>query len=982
MKSQKVSLPRKRLAALLACIVCVMCALPLHAQNQKCLVAFNVVDAITYDELTDARISLRYEDNDSVACTAVNFNEDFLSLEFPYRPGKYTIVAEREGYERGTQTFTVAAYRNSIITAGAVKLTKTRNQTLGEVTVKATHIKMVMRGDTIVYDAAAFDLAEGSMLDALVAQLPGAELRDGQIYVNGKFIESLLLNGEDFFAGNPSVALGNLPSYTVKQIKVYDRADDDAYLQSTIAQMADTEEHMVMDVILKKAYSTGWLGNVDVGYGLPDNKYQGRTFGLGYTDKLRLAAFVNANDIKDTQTVNSDGNWGGGWAQEGELDLVTGGLDILYHKDRLEYTGNVTLNHERAFVEKKTSTVDFYNTGDIYGRSHSVSRERKFHLMSSHALHYTAEHFYAELRPSVDYLYNDYSTLSRQASFTENPVEDYRMQSLDSIFGTAASSSRYVASLLNRQLRDTEGEKSWISAGATAKAVVQFPNLGDNLTLAAGGNYRRDTDRPVLSYSRAYGPQSDVAGTGEARQQMTDNVSNTYTLNAEVAYKWNYTPYRADHINALRIEPSFRYNRAHSDRDNTLSQRYESLTTDAISQPTVPPSAISRENLAVDLENTYNSILTQDTYTPGVEISYLHLPSAKMDHQLLVVLSVNDAMKHEHLDYRKAGADTILTRFSHSVSPSLKLTYNVLKTHVRYGFRAGYDYSEDLPSIYNNVRTVNSADPSNVYTANAALQRPQTHSVNAVFQYYAVQTERALSVSANYSRTQRAVANARYYDRNTGVSTWHPENINGNWNATGAVDYSMPFGKEQAFWLSSNTNVNFVNSADYSSQDEAPVRSVVKNLTLSEKLSLSYKLGRHTLSWQGNVSLLRSRSQEDLFDDINALNLSTGLTGTFNLPANWQMGTDLSLYCRRGYTDETLNTTNWVWNAFIAKSVMKGNLTFKLNAVDILDDISNVQHTVNAQGRTETWVNSLSRYVMLHVTWRFNVIPKKKADAE
>lgn len=136
MKSQKISLPGKRFAALLACIVGVMCALPLHAQNQKCLVAFNVVDAITYDELTDARITLRYEDNDSVACTAINFKEGYLSLEFPYRPGKYTIIAEREGYEKGTQTFTVAAYRNSIIHAGEVLLTKTRNQTLSEVTVK------------------------------------------------------------------------------------------------------------------------------------------------------------------------------------------------------------------------------------------------------------------------------------------------------------------------------------------------------------------------------------------------------------------------------------------------------------------------------------------------------------------------------------------------------------------------------------------------------------------------------------------------------------------------------------------------------------------------------------------------------------------------------------------------------------------------------------------------------------------------------
>ena len=119
---------------------------------------------------------------------------------------------------------------------------------------------MVMRGDTLVYDAAAFELANGSMLDALVAQLPGAELKNGQIKVNGKHIESLMINGEDFFAGTPKVALENLPAYTVKNIKVYDRAANDAYLRRRATngkKLPNEDEHMVMDVQLKKAYSTG-----------------------------------------------------------------------------------------------------------------------------------------------------------------------------------------------------------------------------------------------------------------------------------------------------------------------------------------------------------------------------------------------------------------------------------------------------------------------------------------------------------------------------------------------------------------------------------------------------------------------------------------------------------------------------------------------------------------------------------------------------
>ena len=89
-----------------------------------------------------------------------------------------------------------------------------REVKLDEAVVKATKVKFYLRGDTVVHNADAFQLEEGSMLDALISQLPGAELKDdGRILVNGKQVESLLLNGEDFFRKDRSVMLENLPSY-------------------------------------------------------------------------------------------------------------------------------------------------------------------------------------------------------------------------------------------------------------------------------------------------------------------------------------------------------------------------------------------------------------------------------------------------------------------------------------------------------------------------------------------------------------------------------------------------------------------------------------------------------------------------------------------------------------------------------------------------------------------------------------------------
>ena len=102
-------------------------------------------------------------------------------------------------------------------------------QTLDEVVVTATKVKMYYRGDTLVYNADAFNVADGSMLDALIRQMPGTELnKQGEIFVNGKKVENLLLNGKDFFRGKNKLMLENLPYYTVKEIKVYDQTTDKA----------------------------------------------------------------------------------------------------------------------------------------------------------------------------------------------------------------------------------------------------------------------------------------------------------------------------------------------------------------------------------------------------------------------------------------------------------------------------------------------------------------------------------------------------------------------------------------------------------------------------------------------------------------------------------------------------------------------------------------------------------------------------------
>ena len=114
------------------------------------------------------------------------------------------------------------------------------------------------------------------------------------------------------------------------------------------------------------------------------------------------------------------------------------------------------------------------------------------------------------------------------------------------------------------------------------------------------------------------------------------------------------------------------------------------------------------------------------------------------------------------------------------------------------------------------------------------------------------------------------------------------------------------------------------------------------------------------------------------FPSTDAVAYNAKASGLFHLPQDWEIGSDMNFYARRGYNDATLNTTHWVWNASLSKLLMRGNLVVKLTAVDLLSQISNLQYSINAQGRTETWVNALPHYVMLGVQYRFHIMPKKK----
>ncbi|MBR1916332.1 MAG: outer membrane beta-barrel protein, partial [Bacteroidaceae bacterium] len=144
----------------------------------------------------------------------------------------------------------------------------------------------------------------------------------------------------------------------------------------------------------------------------------------------------------------------------------------------------------------------------------------------------------------------------------------------------------------------------------------------------------------------------------------------------------------------------------------------------------------------------------------------------------------------------------------------------------------------------------------------------------------------------------------------------------------------------------------------------------------TETIRLNYKLGKHTIGAKGYIGIGHVTSSREGFDTFTLCDFNYGLTTTVKLPCNFEISTDLTMYSHRGYATGSSNTNDLVWNVRLSKTFTKAGITLALDGFDILNQLSNISQVINSQGRTETYRNSLPRYIMAHVIYRLNKKPK------
>lgn len=897
-------------------------------------------------------------------------------------PGKYMLTLDREGYEPVVKEFERKYRDQTTVWIGTISMQKARHKELNEVEVVATAIKMVMKGDTIVYNANAFNLAEGSMLDALIRQLPNAQLNaDGEITVNGRKINSLLINGKDFFNGDMDVAMKNLPSYTVKNIQVYDKASEDDYLTQASQKLSrkEEEENLVMDVVLKKEYSIGTMASVEAGYGT-DNRWIGKLFGLGFTETLRLSAFGNFNNLKDNSNANNEGNWGRNYSSLGEGTVEKGGIDYMYEPEskKIRANGNIIVGHQDNFTLTESVSTEFYPTGDLYRNSSNNNRNRITDVRTHHYFHLKGDYFYFNITPDFSWSQNEAPTLSRTATFTEMPEPNSRSEVLDSVFARPFS-KRYNDILLTRLRTASLSHSDNLHASLNVNTSIRHKNLPGRFYVYSIGSYNRSKTKSNTIYDQMFGGANENSESPVNTNRFGIDGPETGKFSAGASYSRDWATLDEERSKKISFSIGTNYHYTHVSRDYQLFSANEQTPEGA--EPL--PSMTRPENAIADLRNSYNSINNDHNIVNELRLTFSTEPTARVDSGINPSFHASVSLNHKYrsnsLDYNTLlPTHELVLRRDNLFTPEASFNFisENKKREIYTSLR--YKLNESEPSINLFLHNRESSNPLVIYEYNAGnLLKSKTHNVNLYISRYGRTTRNHFSSYFSYRVTQDAIGNASIYNPETGVTIYKPMNVNGNWNVDGSAYYSHTLGATQQITLNGNVRGEYSHSVDFHTTVGSPERSLVKNFELSGNLGGTYKFKNgSTISLNGSTRWNNSRGDREGFREISAMNYTASLMAIVELPWNMQLRSNLRMVCSTGYDVAEMNEAQWLWDASLSKSIMKGNMTFKLSASDILGQQKPYRLSVNSQGHYETWTNIIGRYAMLTVLYRFNKHPK------
>lgn len=894
--------------------------------------------------------------------------------------GKYIVRITNIGYKTLYKNITMTNDKN--IDLGKLNMA-TDAVLLKEVVANGVAAKVTVKEDTFIYNAAAYRTPEGSVVEELVRRIPGAKVDDdGNVTINGKSVRKVKVDGKEFMSGDTKTALKNLPTSIIDKIKAYDEKSD----LSRITGIDDGDESTVLDFGIKAGMNKGFMMNLDAAVGT-NHRYSENLMTMYSKDSFRIIGFGNANNTNDRGFPGGGGRWGGG-ARNGLNASKMGALGFNYEVPKIKIEGGARWNHQDGDAFSKSSSESFVSKVGSFSNStnKNFSRSNSWNIQAR--VEWKPDSMTNIMfRPEYSYSTND--GLSRNISgtyeedpylFTDDPLEQ-------DIIKDENGKNIIVNTNQNKSLSYSDTK----NASGMLQYNRKLNDKGRNFTARVDAGYNEGaSDNISLAElkSRAAGLDDTYNTRLTNRYSLTPTKTTNYTLQGTYS-----EPIARATFLQFRYQYQYRFNKSDRNTYDFSDSRFGGMMDHDLQYRGCDNFL---NNYVLSVVSPLDELLSKDLsryseYTTYTHVAELTLRKIHEKYNFTAGFQIQPQRTHFIQDYQGVKADTVRTVTN--FSPTLDFRYKYSKVSQ---LRITYRSNTNQPSMSNLLNVVDDSSPSNISMGNPGLKPSYNHSINAFYNGSRQRYFQSWSANVRFNMTQNSISNMiHYYDKETAVTlngreyvvpaggrVTKPENINGDWNVNGDIMFNTAVDTLGNWNINTNTGVGYQNHVGYVSLSSTSdsEKNVTRNLSLSERLSISYRNEWIEVEPNANVTYNHARNKLQASSDLDTWQFSYGMNINITAPWGTSFSTNLSNNCRRGYNEASMNTNELIWNAQVSQSFLRGKpLVVSLQFNDILQQQSNFSRAISAMQRSDTWYNSINSYAMLKVTYRFNAFGGKEA---
>ncbi|MFT3823450.1 MAG: outer membrane beta-barrel family protein [Chitinophagaceae bacterium] len=910
----------KKLTVFLLLLVAAHCSIAQHA-----LIKGTVIDTSEKKNLSNSVVALlRKGDSVLVSFTRADKAGHFNLKELP--SGKFIVLITYPTF--ADYYYDVELQDTSVTDLASVPMI-TKSQLLQEFVVTQKLGAIRQKKDTTEFIADSFKVAPNANVEALLKRLPGFQVdKDGKITAMGEQIQTVLVDGEEFFGNDPTLATQNIRADNVDKVQVFDKKSD----QATFTGIDDGQKTKALNLKLKDDKKNGYFGKISLGGGLKD-KFNNQVMFNSFKKKRKLAVYGVMSNTGTTGLSWDDASKFGTSSETMEMDesgmmmFYSEGDGGSYYGEGLPTSWSAGLHYSNKYNDNRQSLNGSYrfqklNTiGGGYNTSQYILPDTLFYRNER------GNNYQQRLRHNVN------GTFETQIdSFTS-----LKVTFKGSLTKTDQESLNYTESLneeknpVNTSTRTSGNKSDNQQFSTTALWRHRFAKAGRTISFNFSQSYNNTTSNGFLLADNAYfNPDGSVKSKDTVDQKKINN-GKASSLSGKLAY----------------TEPLL--------KNVFMEVSYSLGLTNSESERKTFDEENGKYDKYVDSLSTYYGFRVI-TNRGGLSFRY---SKKKLNASIGSDVAQSDFKQTDKLH------DTSYKYSYVNLFPRANISYNI-KPQTRVNL--SYNGNTKQPTIDQLQPLRNNTDPLNVYVGNPDLKQEFRHSFSVNFNDYKVLNSRSIWAYASYDMVQDAIGNSEVLDVNTGKRTYQSVNVNGNYSLSGSIGYGFKITK-----LDLNVNFGVNGGSSRNNSVVNGIKNTTNNVNYGGRIGFNYyKEKKMSFYLSANMRENISKSSVNKLTETKYWSASIYPSFTVYLPAKFEINSDADIDLRQKTAIFTNNNNVVKWNASVGKKFMKDEsllLQFEIN--DILNQNLGFSRNASSTNITERTYDTIRRFWLLKLSWNF-----------